>query len=206
MEVPFQAHTLAKICERHLPFETNGKIYVSKKVLLKEGLNFDEIDFAFAFLRKWGICQVVDHEPVYELDFDGTYDIDLEDRGYRFSVDRDRLHALITEAVSDTGECISIFDEKTSKITIGRYTIELPPSKNEYQFCRAMFKRTVREFVDWSTIYEEIDGEFDVADKQKAKKKIRDTMRALRQRIDKATTGKVSPLFDWKIKSIRRNY
>ena len=196
---------MARLFERHLAFAPDGRIAISKKVLLKADLNFDEISFSFAYLRRRGVYSDFKEDEAYIVHNNDVF-TDDDDCIYRLTVDAEKLRSFLASALSKNGDVQSKFDEATSILKIGFSNIEIPPGKNEFYFCRALFKRPVNTFIDWSEISEEIDGDFDIAKKEKAKKKIRDTMRSIHKRIEKITDGKAEPLFLWRVKSVKRNY
>lgn len=94
------------------------------------------------------------------------------------------------------------FDDKKAIIKIGNFLIELPPHKNEYDFCRVMWKYQIREPVDWSEIYEEMTNQ-DPDNKNKNERMVRDAMYSANKRVRaKANTG--DDLFNWSNKCIKR--
>lgn len=96
------------------------------------------------------------------------------------------------------------FDEAKPAILIDKKICPLPPAKNEDYFSKAMFSRPIGEFVDWSTIYQEMTGTETIPDKNK-ERSVRDTMDRLNERIQEViSTG--DQLFSWENRSIRRNY
>lgn len=101
------------------------------------------------------------------------------------------------------------FNDEEAVIKIGNQKCQLPPFKNEHYFCRAMFQFPIKEFVDWSTIYEKYEGMESKnkmpSNPKKDKRTIQDAMYAINKRIKEViSTG--DNLFTWKEKSIKRNY
>ncbi len=93
------------------------------------------------------------------------------------------------------------FSEEKAILKIGDKEIELTPSKNEFELCRAMFRHEANEWVDWSEVYAEMNGK-DVSDVAKEKKAIRDTYARLNERIKKEVS--IKDLFIWRGNSIKR--
>lgn len=96
------------------------------------------------------------------------------------------------------------FDDDKAIIKIGNQDCQLPPFKNEHSFCRAMFQFPIKEFADWSIIYEKYEGK-ESNDPKKNKRTIQDAMYAVNKRI-KGVINTSDDLFTWEEKSIKRNY
>jgi len=96
------------------------------------------------------------------------------------------------------------FEDDEAAIYIMGKKCALPPYKNEHDFCRAMFKRPVDKFIDWSVIYEEMTGG-DFENSEKDKRIVQDTMYRINKRIKKFCHTD-NDLFTWKIKTVKRNY
>lgn len=105
-----------------------------------------------------------------------------------------------------SGNTIS-FDDDKAKIAIGNKECQLPAYKNEHYFCRAIWQHPVNEFVDWSTVFENMDKTLNSNKKgtEKDKRSIQDTMYAVNKRI-KDVINTEDDLFTWKERSIKRNY
>lgn len=100
------------------------------------------------------------------------------------------------------------YDDDKAHIKINSQIVNLPPQKNEHYFCRAMFQRPEKEFIDWSIIFEDMDkilNSLNKKDAEKDKRMVQDTMYAVNKRIKNVVKTK-DDLFTWKEKSIRRNY
>jgi hypothetical protein len=85
---------------------------------------------------------------------------------------------------------------------LGDAVAHLPPMKNEHCLCRAMFKYRINEPVDWSLPYEEMTGDREIADHNKAKRMVYDTTKSLNSRA-KEHLG-IDELFSWQGKTIKR--
>jgi hypothetical protein len=101
---------------------------------------------------------------------------------------------------------VAKFNEKQSMIVFGNKEISLPPTKNEFNLCKAMFEYAVNEPVDWSVVWnamENLDPGF-IPEKSN-KKSLRDTSDRVNSRM-KETLGLKKSLFTWKNKNISRNF
>ncbi len=97
------------------------------------------------------------------------------------------------------------FDDAKPAIVVDGKSCPLPPAKNEDYLARALFRRPVGEYVDWSTIYGENTGSKEVIGDKNDMKSVRDTMNRLNKRI-KEIIGTKDDLLSWENKSIKRNY
>lgn len=92
-------------------------------------------------------------------------------------------------------------------IRYGNKKCQLPPYKNEYFFCQAMYEFPINEPVDWSIIYEKITGyRTDIFGKPKNTREnwriVYDTMNRVNKRV-REVLG-IEKLFIWQEKTIRR--
>ena len=95
-----------------------------------------------------------------------------------------------------------VFVDHEATLTLGDAVAHLPPTKNEHCFCRAMFKYRINEPVDWSLPYEEMTGDREILNHEKAKRMVYDTTKTLNSRA-KNNLG-VDELFSWQGKTIKR--
>jgi len=98
------------------------------------------------------------------------------------------------------------FDDEQAKISVGKYEIELPPTKNEHFLCKAMFLYGVGEAVDWSIVYEHITGYYrDLFGKPLPSRQnwriVYDTTGAVNKRFQERFG---EDLFVWQEKTIKR--
>lgn len=97
-----------------------------------------------------------------------------------------------------------VFDNDKSMLSIDNIKIELPPFKNEYDFCKEMFNSPINEPIDWSIIYEKITGDL-INEKSTKIRTVRDTMYRINNRIKKEINTNDN-LFEWKQKTITRKF
>lgn len=100
------------------------------------------------------------------------------------------------------------FDNETAQLKVGNFlTANFPPHKNEHYLLRKVFSFRKNEAVDWQDIYEEISGtESKTIDKdevERQKKSIKDTVRAVNNRV-KEVCNTDSDLLSWGIKNVTR--
>lgn len=95
------------------------------------------------------------------------------------------------------------FLEQESTLVIGSKKIELTPSLNEFELCRAMFKHKPNEWIDWSEIHLEMNGE-DIFDYEKEKRTIYDTYLRLNKRIQQETG--IKDYVAWRGKTLKRRF
>lgn len=205
MEIPYQAWMFARILKRYLPMERNGEIFATRKSLKEEGLNIDEVDFGFGYLRSEGVITDLKVKEAMELINDDVYE-DHDDRHFHISVNREKLEKLLIDADAPSEEKTSAFDQKTSTLKVGYFIVQIPPYKNEYDFCKAIFSHPPKHLVDWEEIHQQMTGDEEVHNVQKAKRKIYDVLQSLNSKIAKASDGRVEKLFHWKIKTMSRDY
>ncbi len=95
-----------------------------------------------------------------------------------------------------------VFVDHEATLMLGDAVAHLPPMKNEHCLCRAMFKYRINEPVDWSLPYEEMTGDREIKNHEKAKRMVYDTTKSLNSRA-KEHLG-VNELFSWQGKTIKR--
>lgn len=98
-----------------------------------------------------------------------------------------------------------VFVDHEATLILGDAVAQLPPTKNEHCFCRAMFKYRINEPVDWSLPYEEMTGDskyLGVTNQAKARRMVYDTCLAVNARA-KQNLG-IDDLFVWQDKTIKR--
>lgn len=98
----------------------------------------------------------------------------------------------------------SAFDDTKTALTVNGVICALPPYKNEHYFCREMYKYLRGEAVDWSSVYEAMQGRAKDADEKK-KRMVYDTMKAVNRRIQE-TLKTEDDLFVMREKSIIRMF
>jgi hypothetical protein len=86
-----------------------------------------------------------------------------------------------------------VFVDHEASLMFGDAVAHLPPMKNEHCFCRAMFKHR---------IYEEMTGDVEIQNHEKAKRMVYDTTKSLNDRA-KTHLG-IDDLFKWEGKTIKR--
>lgn len=97
------------------------------------------------------------------------------------------------------------FDEKIPAIVWGAKKCGLPPSQNEFDLARVMFKKPIDESTDWSLIHLEITGNSEVIGDEKERKSVMDTVNRTNKRLQK-NFGVTDKLYTWKDKTISRNH
>jgi hypothetical protein len=102
------------------------------------------------------------------------------------------------------------FDGETAELQIGDFQpVSFPPYKNEHYALRKLFSQKKNEPVDWQEVYEAMTStKSDTINKveiEKQKKTVKDTVRAINQRI-KEVGGVDTDLLKWDIKCVKRLY
>jgi hypothetical protein len=95
-----------------------------------------------------------------------------------------------------------VFVDHEASLMFGDAIAHLPPMKNEHYLCRAMFKHRINEPVDWSLPYEEMTGDMEIQNHEKAKRMVYDTTKSLNDRARKHLG--IDSLFAWEGKTIKR--
>lgn len=95
-----------------------------------------------------------------------------------------------------------VFVDHEASLMLGDAVAHLPPMKNEHCLCRAMFKHRINEPVDWSLPYEEMTGDMEIQNHEKAKRMVYDTTKSLNDRAQKHLG--IDDLFRWEGKTIKR--
>jgi len=95
------------------------------------------------------------------------------------------------------------YDDDKATLNINGQKCSIPPYKNEHYLCRAMYEHAIGEPIDWSLIYEKMNGE-DPKDKEKWRT-VYDAMQALNKRIKDGVNAD-DDLFTWQEKTVKRNF
>jgi len=97
------------------------------------------------------------------------------------------------------------FNKKEGTIEFNGTKCELPPFKNEFDFCDYMFTKETNVAIPWDELSTHISGKgFDQLNKKDAKS-IQDTMYRINNRIKK-TFFTQDDLFSWESKTVIRNF
>lgn len=95
------------------------------------------------------------------------------------------------------------YDDDKATLSVSGQKCSIPPYKNEHYLCRAMYEHAIGEPIDWSLIYEKMNGE---EPKNKEKwRTVYDAMQALNERI-KEGINTDDDLFTWQEKAVKRNF
>jgi hypothetical protein len=103
------------------------------------------------------------------------------------------------------------FNDLEGTISAGNRKSTLPPDLNEHRFCRAMFKKLPHVAVDWSLIFQDMNGLDPIVtdssneELKKWARAVRDTMYAVNDRIKKDFNTE-DGLFSWNKLSATRNF
>ncbi len=210
IQMPEKAQKLLKIIEDYAKLEISNTVILPADEILKAGIEHDEITLVCDFLSEKNLISgYTVRERSEELLSKELAKIDdtLKQRFYIEGIfDFNLVHFALyifnlIPRNAEHGVKIKFLD-KEATLEINGERVELPPSKNEYYFCRAMFKQPINVFVDWSVLYEEITGSDGLGDKANWRK-VYDTFRSVNRRI--ADKG-VEPLFAWTGKGAKRRY
>ena len=129
---------------------------------------------------------------------------DFEEHFYHSGkVDYDKFRAILSDNGLVPCQLLSDFLGDECVLKIGNVKIKLPPSGNEMDFCRVIYKYPVNKTVDWSEIYEEMTGDLSFERSESKKKKISDTARSLNRRVE---NNNFNALFSWQRKTVSRLY
>ena len=98
------------------------------------------------------------------------------------------------------------FDDTIPAIFVDEVEIPLPEYGKEHYFCRAVWKRKAKEAIDWSKIYNDMEGKnADFLPDKELWRYVYDAKNDVNKRV-KDITGTTENLFDWKEKTIKRLY
>lgn len=98
------------------------------------------------------------------------------------------------------------FDDTIPAIFVDEVEIPLPEYGKEHYFCRAVWKRKANEAVDWSKVYNEMEGKSsDFIPDKNLWRYVYDAKNDVNKRV-KDITGTTENLFDWNDKTIKRLY
>lgn len=141
---------------------------------------FEEADNLLLVLKERGILNKLDnrYDKLEELSPDlltPTKDADII---FSFEVNIPKLNKYIENPYTE-------FDEKLGNIIFGDNECPLQMHGQMFDFCRAMFKHKIGEWVSWDEIFELINkpvSKRDIAN-EKATKKIYDLMNLINQKV-----------------------
>lgn len=102
------------------------------------------------------------------------------------------------------------FDDDKAQLLIGKKVCQLPPTKNGHYLCRAMFEHPAETPVDWSIIYEKMNGYYEhyygkPFGNRAQWRSVYDTMLGVND-VVKEVVNTDDDLFTWSEKTIRRNH
>lgn len=98
------------------------------------------------------------------------------------------------------------FDDTIPAIFVDEVEIPLPAYGKEHYLCRAIWKRKAEEAIDWSKIYNDMEGKkADFLPDKELWRYVYDAKNDVNKRV-KGITGTTEDIFEWNKKSIKRRY
>lgn len=177
------------------------EIEVLKKYLQQKTKNFYKNELPESKENMGDFFGTAKKEDVIKHEHKHFFENSIQEKDVNLNI-KNRKESIIKISLA---EKIIIFDETKPAILINEKVCPLPPAKNEDYFAKAMFRRPVGEFVDWSIIHQEITGKSESIGDKTDQRMVRDTMDRLNNRIQELLNTD-DELFSWENKSIKRNY
>lgn len=113
-----------------------------------------------------------------------------------------------TEPFMSLKDHVVSFDDSKPHVSVNGKNCPLPLHKNEHYLCRVMFEYLVGEAIDWSEVFEKMNGftRKPIGRNEKNdRKSVQDTMYAVNDRVKEILHTK-DDLFSWKSNTITRNF
>lgn len=113
-----------------------------------------------------------------------------------------------TEPFISLKDHVVSFDDSKPHVSVNGKNCPLPLHKNEHYLCRVMFEYLVGEAIDWSEVFEKMNGftrKPTGRNEKNDRKSVQDTMYAVNARVKEILHTK-DELFAWKSNTITRNF
>ncbi|TSC60212.1 MAG: hypothetical protein LiPW15_90 [Parcubacteria group bacterium LiPW_15] len=125
----------------------------------------------------------------------------LEDVLYMFDIDKDRFEKFKKGELKNEKVYGVSYDVNQTILFYGGKEIKIEPDSRQAYLLKFMFGQKINTPISWDVLYEEVVGK-EAGEKEKARKSISDTVRAINDKFQDEAPGLM--LLEWRGKSVYR--